>query len=156
MRELVEKLSIALKERGLMMAAAESCTGGMIAAAMTDRAGSSEVFERGFVTYTNDSKMELLGIPAAILETHGAVSAETAKAMARGALQYSRAHIAVAVTGIAGPSGGTPEKPVGLVYIGWGSRNDIRVQEHRFTGDRATIRQQTVEAALRHLLDFIK
>lgn len=153
---LVEKLSIALKERGLIMATAESCTGGMIAAAMTDRAGSSEIFERGFVTYSNDSKVELLGVPAAIIEKYGAVSAETAEAMVKGALTRSRADIAVAVTGIAGPSGGTAEKPVGLIYIGWGSQDDIHAQEHRFTGERVDVRTQTVEAALKHLLDFLK
>lgn len=156
MRELVERLSAALKERGMKMAAAESCTGGMIAAAMTDRAGSSEVFERGFITYSNDSKIELLGVPAATLEKHGAVSAETVEAMARGALAHSRAGVVVSVTGIAGPSGGTADKPVGLVYIGWGTKNDIKVKERHFTGDRASVRRQTVEAALAHLLDFLK
>lgn len=154
--ESVEKLSMKLKERGLMMAAAESCTGGMIAAAMTDRAGSSDVFERGFVTYSNDSKTELLGVPAATIETCGAVSAETAEAMVRGALERSRAAVAVAVTGIAGPGGGTPGKPVGLVYIGWGSRGDIKVQEHHFPGGRDAVRRQTVEAALKRLLEFIQ
>lgn len=156
MQELVEKLSMALKERGMMMAAAESCTGGMIAAAITDRAGSSEIFERGFVTYSNNSKIEMLGVPAVTLEKHGAVSAETAAAMAQGALARSRAGVAVAVTGIAGPSGGTADKPVGLVYIGWGGEDGINAKEHHFAGDRAAIRQQTVEAALKHLLDFLK
>jgi len=156
MQELVEYLSVALKERGMMMAAAESCTGGMIAAAMTDRAGSSEVFERGFVTYSNDSKMELLGVPATILEQHGAVSAQIAEAMAQGALEFSRAHVAVSVTGVAGPGGGTDEKPVGLVYIGWGTRDKIQTQEHHFAGDRNSVRAQTVEAALKHLQEFLK
>jgi len=155
MRELVEKLSTALKERGLTMTAAESCTGGMIAAAMTDRAGSSEVFERGFVTYSNNSKIEMLGVPAATLEKHGAVSVETVEAMVQGALAHSRANVAVAVTGIAGPSGGTAGKPVGLVYIGWGAKNGIKVKEHHFAGDRAAIRKQTVEAALGHLINFL-
>ena len=154
--ELVEQLSIKLKERGLMLATAESCTGGMIAAAMTERAGSSSVFERGFVTYSNDSKMELLGVSAATIDKFGAVSAETAEAMALGALKFSRAHITVSVTGIAGPSGGTDEKPVGLVYIGWGTRDNIQVKEHHFKGDRAAVRQQTTAAALKHLLDFLK
>ena len=139
-----------------MLVSAESCTGGMIAAAMTERAGSSSVFERGFVTYSNDSKMELLGVPAATIDKFGAVSAETAEAMALGALKFSRAHIAVSVTGIAGPSGGTDEKPVGLVYIGWGARNNIQVKEHHFKGDRTAVRQQTAEAALKHLVDFFK
>ena len=153
--ESVEKLSIKLKERDLKLVTAESCTGGLIAAAITDRAGSSDIFERGFVTYSNDSKMELLGVPAAVLEQYGAVSAQTAEAMVKGALEHSRAHVAVAVTGIAGPSGGTKEKPVGLVYIGYGSRNDIHVKEHRFLGDRANVRRQAVETALKHLLEFI-
>lgn len=153
--ELVEKISMKLKERGLKMVTAESCTGGMVAAAMTDRAGSSDVFECGFVTYSNDSKMELLGVPAATIEKYGAVSAQTAEAMVKGALEHSRAHIAVAVTGIAGPSGGTTEKPVGLVYVGYGSRDKVHMKEHRFSGDRANVRRQAVEKALRHLLEFI-
>lgn len=155
MQSLVEKLSARLTQNGMMMAAAESCTGGMIAAAMTDRAGSSAVFERGFVTYSNQSKTELLGVPEEILKVYGAVSRETAQTMVQGALKNSRAQVVVAVTGIAGPSGGSAEKPVGLVYIGYGAAGKINVAEHRFTGDRAAIRQATAEAALVHLLDFL-
>jgi nicotinamide-nucleotide amidase len=140
-----------------MLVTAESCTGGMIAAAITSRPGSSALFERGFVTYSNESKVELLGVPTDILREHGAVSARTALAMARGALNNSRADIAVSVTGIAGPDGGTAEKPVGLVYIGYGFRQEdlIECSEHRFEGDRDSIRRQSVDAALKHLLKFL-
>lgn len=139
-----------------MLATAESCTGGLIAAAMTDRAGSSAVFERGFVTYSNDSKAEAIAVPREIIETRGAVSAETAAAMVQGTLLNSRADLAVSVTGIAGPGGGTPDKPVGLVYIGWGRRGaDPITRKHLFTGDRAAIRRQSAEAAVGHLIDYI-
>ena len=155
--DLSEKLSRKLENLSLMMASAESCTGGMIAAAMTARPGSSAIFERGFVVYSNESKTESLGVPAALIREHGAVSAEAAMAMTRGAIKNSRADIAVAVTGIAGPTGGTDAKPVGLVYIAWGYKGEdvIQCSEHRFTGDRAAIRSQTVEAALKHLIKFV-
>lgn len=154
MTDLVATLSQRLLDRGFMLATAESCTGGMIAAAMTDRAGSSAVFDRGFVTYSNAAKMEQLGVSAAILDTHGAVSAETAAAMVEGTLSHSAAQIALSVTGIAGPSGGSAEKPVGLVYIGCGVKGGkVDTFEHRFFGDRAAIRRQSVEAALSHALD---
>ena len=140
-----------------MLATAESCTGGLIAAGMTDLAGSSSVFERGFVTYSNESKEELLGVSHETLLRHGAVSSETATEMVAGALTRSHADAALAVTGIAGPSGGTPDKPVGLVYIGWGLKGgQICVQKHIFSGDRDAIRQQTVEAALTHLIDHLR
>lgn len=157
MPDFIEKVSHKLENLSLMLATAESCTGGMIAAALTDRPGSSKILERGFVTYSNDSKHEMLGVPAETLRDHGAVSAQTAIAMAKGALKHSRADVALSVTGIAGPDGGTPEKPVGLVYIGYGLKGEdvVHSAEHRFTGDRAAIRQQTVEAALRHLLKFL-
>jgi nicotinamide-nucleotide amidase len=157
MRELVEQVSSKLENLSLMLVTAESCTGGMIAAAMTDRPGSSRVFERGFVTYSNDAKTELLGVSADILHQHGAVSARTAIAMARGALTHSRADISISVTGIAGPDGGTKEKPVGLVYIGYGFREEdlVECSEHRFDGDRDSIRRQSTEAALKHLLKFL-
>lgn len=139
-----------------MLATAESCTGGMIAMAMTDRAGSSAVFERGFVTYSNEAKNELLDVPKDMLRTHGAVSAQVAAAMVKGAIAHSRAEIAVSVTGIAGPDGGTDAKPVGLVYIGFGNKAGVmEIAEHRFSGDRTSIRQQTAEAALKHLIKFI-
>ena len=139
-----------------MLATAESCTGGMIASAMTERPGSSAVFERGFVTYSNDAKNELLDVPKDMLMKHGAVSSQVAIAMVKGAIAHSRAEIAVSVTGIAGPDGGTEKKPVGLVYIGFGDKAGvIEVAEHRFSGDRGSVRQQTAEAALKHLIKFI-
>jgi nicotinamide-nucleotide amidase len=140
---------IAYRKRGLRIATAESCTGGMIAAALTDVAGSSDVFERGFVTYSNDAKQELIAVPPTILATHGAVSAETADAMARGALARSRADVAISVTGVAGPGGGSAEKPVGLVWFGVARKfgENLTVSEI-FPGDRAAIRQAAVARAL--------
>ena len=131
------------------VATAESCTGGMIAAALTEIAGSSDVFERGFVTYSNEAKNELLGVPQDMLKAHGAVSAEVAGAMAQGALAHSRADLAVAVTGIAGPGGGSATKPVGLVFIGVARRGGKpAIEQHVFPGDRAAIRAATVARAL--------
>lgn len=156
MQDLVETLTSKMKGLGLMLATAESCTGGMIAAAMTERPGSSAVFERGFVTYSNDAKIELLGVPKDMLMKHGAVSSQVAIAMVKGAIAHSRAEIAVSVTGIAGPDGGTEQKPVGLVYIGFGDKAGvIEVAEHRFNGDRASVRQQTMDAALKHLIKYV-
>ncbi len=144
-----EAVMSALDRAGLKLATAESCTGGLIAACMTELAGSSHVFERGFVTYADEAKAELLEIPEALLIEHGAVSEPVAGAMARGTLKHSRADIAVAVTGIAGPGGGQAEKPVGLVFIA-GARRDghTRVDRHLFGGNRAQIREATVLAAL--------
>ena len=138
-----------------MLATAESCTGGMLGAALTARAGSSDVFERGFITYSYESKTEILGVPASTIKKHGAVSAQTAKAMAEGALTHSRADVAVAITGIAGPGGGMPGKPVGLVYIGYGTKDGITTAEHHFTGDRDFVREQTCRAALEHLCKLV-
>lgn len=156
MQNLVEILTNELNKQGLMLAAAESCTGGMIAAAMTERAGSSSVFERGFVTYSNDSKEELLDVSREILENYGAVSAETASAMIQGVFRHSHADIAVSVTGIAGPSGGTAEKPVGLVYIGWGNRDRTETAKYMFSGDRSEVRRQAAETALQNLIEFLQ
>mgnify|MGYP003388420859 CR=1 FL=1 len=157
MRELVELVTNELNKQGLMLATAESCTGGMIAAAMTERAGSSSVFERGFVTYSNDSKQELLDVSREILEKHGAVSAEAATAMVQGVLDHSHANMAISVTGIAGPSGGTPEKPVGLVYIGWGRKGGKpESARYVFSGDRASVRKQSAETALKNILHFLQ
>lgn len=144
-----ETVMMAFRAAGLTLATAESCTGGLIAACMTELAGSSHVFERGFVTYANEAKTELLGVPEAVLAGHGAVSEPVALAMALGALDHSRADIAVAVTGIAGPGGGSAEKPVGLVFVA-GTRRDgqMRVDRHVFAGDRAHIREAAVLAAL--------
>jgi nicotinamide-nucleotide amidase len=150
-----ERLSDKLRALGLMVATAESCTGGMIGAALTDLAGSSEIFERGFITYSNAAKEKMIGVPGALIREHGAVSAQVATAMARGALEQSRAELAVAVTGIAGPGGGSAEKPVGTVFIAYGNADAIHCSEHHFQGDRAAVRQQTVAAALDHLLTFV-
>ena len=133
------------RAQNLMIAAAESCTGGLIAASLTEIAGSSDVVDRGFVTYSNEAKNEAIGVDMALIKAHGAVSAEVATAMAAGALTHSRADTAVAVTGIAGPGGGTTEKPVGLVFIG-GARLSHRplVERHIFDGDRNQVRYATV------------
>ncbi|MBV9569613.1 MAG: CinA family protein [Alphaproteobacteria bacterium] len=141
------------REKRLRIATAESCTGGLIAGLLTDIAGSSDVFERGFVTYSNAAKTELIGVPAALIEEHGAVSEAVARAMAEGALAHSLADLAVAVTGIAGPDGGTAEKPVGLVNIAAARKGGALLhEEHRF-GDicRSNIRLKSVEAALKLL-----
>ena len=134
---------------GLMLATAESCTGGLIAGALTDIAGSSSVLERGFVTYSNEAKTELLSVPSELIGRLGAVSAEVAEAMAVGAVGHSRADVAVAVTGIAGPGGETPGKPVGLVYFGIARRGGVvRHERHVFPGDRSAVRLAAVRAAL--------
>lgn len=150
---LARDLGAALAARGLMCATAESCTGGLVAGAITAIAGSSGWFDRGFVTYTNDAKQELLGVPSDLLALHGAVSEPVARAMAEGALQRSRASLAVAITGIAGPGGGSPAKPVGLVCFAWAVTGaPTRVATCHFGGDRATVRRAAVSAALDGLL----
>jgi nicotinamide-nucleotide amidase len=138
------------KDKGLMAACAESCTGGLLSGLLTEIAGSSAVLERGFVVYSNEAKQDLLGVSADILRAHGAVSAETARAMAVGALARSRAHIAVSVTGIAGPDGGTPQKPVGLVHFGSAiAGGEVETVERRY-GDlgRDGVRMAAVDTAL--------
>jgi nicotinamide-nucleotide amidase len=138
-----------LESAGLRLATAESCTGGLIAGCLTAIPGSSAVVERGFVTYSNEAKTDMLGVPADLIGRVGAVSAEVAEAMATGALDHSRADIAVSVTGIAGPDGGTPTKPVGLVYLGVARRGgSVRHERHIFSGDRDGIRQAAVIRAL--------
>ena len=134
------------------LATAESCTGGLIAAACTDLAGSSAWFERGFVTYSNESKTELLGVDSALITQWGAVSCEVVHAMAQGALAHSRAHVAVAVTGVAGPTGGSADKPVGTVWFGWCVAGQTHAERQHFDGDRAAVRAQTVAHALGRLL----
>ena len=145
-REVLE----ACRRRGIMLVTAESCTGGMIAAALTDIAGSSDVVDRGFVTYSNEAKKEMIGVSKATLDAFGAVSRETAKEMAAGALGRSRAGIALAVTGIAGPAGGSVEKPVGLVWFGLAVKGRETVAERRLFEDRgrAFIRAESVRTAL--------
>lgn len=149
---LVTELAAALLARGAQMATAESCTGGLIAGACTDIAGSSDWFERGFVSYSNLAKSEMLGVDAALIDVHGAVSEAVALAMARGALAHSRAQCSLAVTGVAGPGGGSPAKPVGTVWFGWCVGGQTDAECRRFDGDRAAVRQQTVEHALKGLL----
>lgn len=139
----------ACERRGWMAATAESCTGGMVAAALTAIAGSSSVVDRGFVTYSNRAKTEMLGVPAALIAAHGAVSEEVARAMAQGALDHSVAHLAVAITGIAGPGGGGPDKPVGLVHFACAVRGEPATTQHLvFAGDREAVRRQAALTAL--------
>lgn len=156
MNELSEKASEILsryRRAGLRIATAESCTGGLIAGALTEIAGSSDVVERGFVTYSNEAKEELLQVPADMLKEHGAVSFQVAMAMAEGTIKNSRADVAVSVTGIAGPGGGSAEKPVGLVYFGLCKRGEkARHERHIFEGDRRSVRAQSVQKALDLLL----
>ncbi len=142
-------------KRGELLATAESCTGGMIAAACTDLAGSSAWFERGFVTYSNEAKTELLGVDATLIAAHGAVSEEVARAMAAGAIARSRAQVAVAVTGVAGPSGGSPAKPVGTVWFGFMVDGRLSSEVRHLDGDRAAVRMATVQHALQRLLQLL-
>ena len=145
-----------LRQKGLMLAVAESCTGGWIAQAITSIEGSSGWFERGFVTYTNISKREMLGVSATTLARQGAVSEATVRAMAEGALEHSHADVALAVTGIAGPGGGSAERPVGTVWVAWaGKHRDTIASRYSFTGERAQVRRQSVVAALAGMMDFL-
>lgn len=147
--ELAAQVLSAAGQRGERLATAESCTGGLVAAALTAIAGSSSVVERGFVTYSNEAKTEMLGVPAALIAAHGAVSREVAVAMAEGALGHSHADAAVAVTGIAGPGGGSADKPVGLVHFALARRKQAtRHAEHRFDGDRDAVRLRAALTAL--------
>ena len=153
---LTVRLAELMQSRGLMLATAESCTGGLIAATCTDLAGSSAWFERGFVSYSNAAKTELLGVPADCIASHGAVSEPVAQAMARGALTHSAAQVAGAVTGVAGPGGGSADKPVGTVWIAWAMADRVRAERMQFSGDRAAVRQATVEHALRGLVALLE
>jgi nicotinamide-nucleotide amidase len=149
LNRLAETVLARCRVKKWTLATAESCTGGMVAAALTDIAGASDVVERGFVTYSNRAKSELLGVPAELIARHGAVSAETAAAMAEGALAKAPVDLAVAITGIAGPSGGSPDKPVGLVYFGVARRGGKSKTERKiFKGDRAGIRRAATLRAL--------
>lgn len=145
-----------LLDKGWMLATAESCTGGMIAAACTELPGSSRWFERGFVTYSNEAKTEALGVDAALIAQHGAVSEVVARAMAFGAVRHSHAQVGVAVTGVAGPTGGSPEKPVGTVWFGFQVDGRLSSETVRFEGDRAAVRQQTVRHALARLVELVR
>ncbi len=143
-----------LKEKGWVLATAESCTGGWVAQTVTSVSGSSDWFDRGFVTYSDEAKREMLGVRTETLERHGAVSEETAREMASGAVAASRAQIAVAITGVAGPTGGTPQKPVGMVCFAWAVRGGaVDAATKHFDGDREGVRRQSVVLALQGVLD---
>lgn len=144
-----------LLKKQLRLVTAESCTGGLIAAACTDLAGSSAWFERGFVTYSNAAKTELLDVPERVLRRAGAVCGPVAQAMAEGALAHSHAQVAVAVTGVAGPSGGSPAKPVGTVWFGFALPGQVLTEKCHFDGDRAAVRQATVRHALERLVELL-
>lgn len=150
-RQLAEKLT----HSGSMICTAESCTGGLIAKTFTDLAGSSEWFERGFVTYSNQAKMDMLGVSPETLQQHGAVSEETASEMAIGAIANSEAQYAIAVTGIAGPGGGSAEKPVGTVWFGFATAASLSCEQQVFEGDRQQVRQSSLQYALHRVLQFI-
>lgn len=154
MHVLAAELGRALLAKGWHVTVAESCTGGLVAAAITAVAGSSDWFDVGYVTYSNGAKTALLGVPEAVLVAHGAVSEQTARAMAAGALAKSGADLAVAITGIAGPAGGTPGKPVGTVCFAWAAKGRaVEATTHRFDGDRAAVREASASFALRGLVE---
>ena len=161
-QHLAERLGAGLLSQHLVLTTAESCTAGGIAYAVTLVPGSSQWFDRGFITYSNESKMQVLGVSAAYLRDFGAVSEPVARAMAIGALSQSTAQVAVAVTGIAGPDGGTPEKPVGTVCFAWAIRRDlatapwVKTETRRFEGDRAAVRTDTIVMALQTLVGLLK
>lgn len=154
---LAKRLGDALHAHSQMLTTAESCTGGWVAKILTDIPGSSSWFDRGFVTYTNQSKQDMLGVPAVVLGQHGAVSEQTVEAMARGALNHSQADFSLAISGIAGPGGGTTDKPVGLVCFAWAEKRPAAAPRvwsarHVFSGDREAVRRQAVATALQEML----
>ena len=149
------QISLLLLRQRHLLATAESCTGGMIAAACTDLQGASQWFERGFVSYSNEAKTEMLGVPATLIAQHGAVSEAVARAMADGALARSRAHASLAVTGVAGPTGGSDTKPVGTVWFAWCVGGETHSEMQHFAGDRAAVRTATLRYALKRLLSFL-
>ncbi len=156
LHQLACELGDALQTRGWMVATAESCTGGWVGQLLTAIPGSSAWYERGFITYANAAKQEMLGVPTDILETYGAVSEETASAMAAGALAHSHAQVALAISGVAGPGGGTPQKPVGLVCYGWALADGTCMSSTcRLDGDREEIRSRAVAAAMRGLIELM-
>jgi nicotinamide-nucleotide amidase len=155
MRTLAIRVGRRLKAKKRRLVSAESCTGGWVAQAVTSIAGSSAWFERGFVTYSNAAKRELLGVKAATLRKYGAVSEETAREMARGALARSKGNLALAVTGIAGPGGGSPQKPVGTVCFAWIYKNALRSETRRFSGNREGVRRKSVVRALEGVLESL-
>lgn len=155
MDELAKRVGRLLKKRRLKLVTAESCTGGWAAQAVTAIAGSSDWFDRGFVTYSNEAKQELLKVKTGTLRKHGAVSEETAREMARGALARSRASVALSVTGVAGPGGGSRDKPVGTVCFGWAKRGTLRSETRHFKGDRRSVRRQSVIHALKGVISLL-
>lgn len=157
LEDLAGRVGEALKARGLMISTAESCTGGWIGEVLTAIAGSSNYYERGFITYSNESKQELLGVPEQTIKEHGAVSEETVRAMAAGAIAHSRAQVAVSVSGVAGPGGGSAHNPVGTVCFGWAVKGgEPQSARRRFDGDRQSVRRQSVAFALQGALDRIE
>ncbi len=156
-RQLVQELADLLLRSQQCLAVAESCTGGWLAKLLTDLPGSSAWFERGFVTYSNAAKVEMLGVRQQTLDAHGAVSAATVNEMAVGALAHSHANVAAAISGVAGPDGGTPDKPVGLVWIAWAMRGQPeQAEQFQFVGDREVVRLQAAETALLGLVQRLK
>lgn len=156
LHQLAGEVGDRLRARGWMLATAESCTGGWVGHLLTALPGSSQWYERGFIPYANDAKIEMLGVPGELLAMHGAVSEEVTSAMAAGALAHSHAQAALAISGIAGPGGGTPQKPVGLVCYGWALTDGTLMSSTcRLSGDREEIRSRAVAAALRGLIDLL-
>jgi nicotinamide-nucleotide amidase len=155
MRALAIRVGRRLKGKKRRLVSAESCTGGWVAQAVTSIGGASAWFERGFVTYSNEAKRELLGVKAATLRKYGAVSEQTAREMARGALARSKGDLALAVTGIAGPGGGSPDKPVGTVCFAWSYQKQLRSETRRFSGDRESVRRKSVVRALQGVLETL-
>ncbi|MFW6120947.1 MAG: CinA family protein [Petrotogales bacterium] len=154
--QLLNKISEKLKENDLKIATAESCTGGLLAHTLTNISGSSEYFDRGVISYSNQAKIELLGVPEKTLKQYGAVSEQTAKAMAIGIKERSNVEIGISTTGVAGPTGGTKEKPVGLVYIGIAGSKNVKVKKFIFSGDRIQNKENTCKAALDMLLENLQ
>lgn len=155
--DIVDQVIDALKAKHMMLSVAESCTGGFLATLITRKAGASAIFERGFVTYSNAAKHECLGVPMDLIETHGAVSAQVAQAMAEGALKNSHADLSVSITGIAGPDGGSDEKPVGLVYFGYALKGgSTGAVKHNFTGTRHDIQNQAAVQAINELITVLQ
>ena len=154
--DLTKTLAQILLSRNWTVSLAESCTGGLVCSTLTELAGSSEWFERGYITYSNEAKTECLGVPAELIEAYGAVSEQVAKAMAEGARINSGSTVAISITGVAGPSGGSAEKPVGTVCFGWTTENQTLIKTMRFNGDRQMVRQQATEFALTELIALLR
>jgi nicotinamide-nucleotide amidase len=154
--DLTKTLAQILLSRNWTVSLAESCTGGLVCATLTELAGSSEWFERGYITYSNEAKTECLGVPTPLIESHGAVSEQVAKAMAEGTRINSGSNVGISITGVAGPSGGSVEKPVGTVCFGWSTENQTLTKTMHFDGDRQIIRQQAAKYALTELIALLR